>query len=334
MHSALDFAAAHGFLNVKLTGIVGDPKDLTWTVSVSAGGQCPPYCSVHRPDIHGNERDLRFARSNIPRGNGVASAGWRLDGVRWRRSNLGEIAGGDTVLTVRGPVLKVRPMVLCARHFCVVVVLLAGCEAAKPPEAPIPTAEATNKPETAKPETPKIDLAAANGSTPASDPAAAANEAKPISTGPLDLDGVSLIVPEGWQRVDPPTSRIVEAEFAIPKAEGDEFDGRLTIMAAGGGRDDNIGRWRGEFVVESQDDAKTEALTVSGVESTKVDIRGTWKGPSFKPVPPRENYRMLAVIVPTGQTAAYYVKLVGPKATMAANAEKFDAFVSSMKLKQ
>jgi len=224
-------------------------------------------------------------------------------------------------------------MVLFARCSCVVVVLLAmvllaGCEAAKPPEAPIPTAKVT-----ATPEPSQTKAAEPATASPAAEPAAGAAEPK-AAAGPLDLDGVSLIVPEGWQRVDPPTSRIVEAEFAIPKAEGDEFDGRLTIMAAGGGRDDNIGRWRGEFVIEGQDDAKTETLTVSGIESTKVDIRGTWKGPSFKPVPPRDNYRMLAVIVPTGQTAAYYLKLVGPKATMAANAEKFDAFVSSLTLKR
>src|SRR5450432_3402808 len=40
---------------------------------------------------------------------------------------------------------------------------------------------------------------------------------------------------------------MVEHEFAIPASKGDSADGRLTVMAAGGGIDANIDRWYGQF---------------------------------------------------------------------------------------
>jgi hypothetical protein len=42
MRPDLNFAAVHGFLNVKLTGFVGDPKNLSWAVLVRREGLCPP----------------------------------------------------------------------------------------------------------------------------------------------------------------------------------------------------------------------------------------------------------------------------------------------------
>ena len=124
------------------------------------------------------------------------------------------------------------------------------------------------------------------------------------------------------------------AEFTLPKVDGDEYDGRLTIMAAGGGFDGNIGRWRGEFDGLGQDDVKTETVSINGLEANRVDIRGVWKGPSFKPVPPREGYRLIAVILPTGAQSAYYVKVTGPANTVAEHLERIDQFVQSAKLKK
>ncbi|MBC8871448.1 MAG: hypothetical protein H8E44_18650 [Planctomycetes bacterium] len=42
-------------------------------------------------------------------------------------------------------------------------------------------------------------------------------------------------------------SAMIQAEFALPKAEGDVRDGRLTVVKAGGSIDANIRRWRHQF---------------------------------------------------------------------------------------
>jgi len=210
----------------------------------------------------------------------------------------------------------------------IAVAWFAGCEGAKPPAAPIPTAEATTPPQPDQP----ADPSPATDSAPA--PGAAPATSATTESGPLELDGISFIQPAGWVRVTPPSSNILDAEFTLPKVDGDEYDGRLTIMAAGGGFDGNIGRWRGEFDGLGQDDVKTETVSINGLEANRVDIRGVWKGPSFKPVPPREGYRLIAVILPTGAQSAYYVKVTGPANTVAEHLERIDQFVQSAKLKK
>lgn len=210
----------------------------------------------------------------------------------------------------------------------IAVACFAGCEGAKPPAAPIPTAEATTPPQPDQPADPSP--ATDSAPTPSAAPATPAT----TESGPLELDGISFIQPAGWVRVTPPSSNILDAEFTLPKVDGDEYDGRLTIMAAGGGFDGNIGRWRGEFDGLGQDDVKTETVSINGLEANRVDIRGVWKGPSFKPVPPREGYRLIAVILPTGAQSAYYVKVTGPANTVAEHLERIDQFVQSAKLKK
>lgn len=59
-------------------------------------------------------------------------------------------------------------------------------------------------------------------------------------------DRLELIAPEAWKR-EKPRSRIIEHEFSVPAAEGDENPGRMTIMAAGGSVDDNVARWVAQF---------------------------------------------------------------------------------------
>jgi hypothetical protein len=133
--------------------------------------------------------------------------------------------------------------------------------------------------------------------------------------------------------------RIIEAEFAIPAVEGDKNDGRLTIMAAGGSVEANIDRWIGQFSQpdgkSTKDQTKSEKITVDGQEVHLVDISGTYKdqrGP-LAPAQTFENYRMLAAIVSTKDAGRYFLKLYGPKKTIAANEEAFRKMVESLDAK-
>jgi len=142
-----------------------------------------------------------------------------------------------------------------------------------------------------------------------------------------------------WKSVKP-KSRILEYEIQVPKVEGDETNGRLTIMGAGGSIDANIQRWEGQFSQPdgSATDAQTKEMTVEEMKVTMVDIAGTFSqtmGGPFSGGKKVESpdQRMLAAIVQTPENGNYFVKLVGPAATMKANEKEFEKMIKGLKLK-
>ncbi len=147
--------------------------------------------------------------------------------------------------------------------------------------------------------------------------------AMPPASGKLKVNA-----PGPWTTVQPKSS-MIQAEFALPKVEGDESDGRLTVMMAGGSIDANVQRWRGQF--EELEDKPVEEIDVSGTKVTLVDFGGTFneRRGMMGPVTKRPDYRMLAAIVvmPNG---SLFVKAYGPKNTMALHAKDFRAFVESL----
>jgi gluconolactonase len=148
---------------------------------------------------------------------------------------------------------------------------------------------------------------------------------------------VAFTAAEGWKKV-PPKNRIIEAEFEVPAAKGDDAPGRLTAMGAGGDVEANIARWAGQFASPTGGEAKPQIdkLTVDGAEVHVVSLIGTYKdtpgGPfaGGKPVL-RENYRMLGAICVT-KAGNYFLKLYGPKTTIAENEKAFRSLVESMKV--
>lgn len=145
--------------------------------------------------------------------------------------------------------------------------------------------------------------------------------------------------PESWKKVTP-KSRIVEHEYQVPAAEGDENDGRMTVMGAGGSIDDNINRWVGQFQLKGDAKPKKEEAKIAGQKVYLVDISGTYKdtppgaGPfsGAKPIL-REDYRMLAAIIATEKDGQHFIKFYGPKATVAKNEDAFKKMIDSLKVK-
>lgn len=168
-------------------------------------------------------------------------------------------------------------------------------------------------------------------------PAAPSGE-KPADGTPLaeatllkGLQGITFLAPAGWKSV-PVSGNIPEAEFALPRADGDAYDGRLTLMSAQSGLEENTARWKSEFI--AGEDPKIEKISVDGAEATLVDLRGEWKGTSFRPIdPPRPEHRLISVYIPFRGSQAYYVKVTGPKATIAAHEAALRAFVKSGRFK-
>lgn len=144
----------------------------------------------------------------------------------------------------------------------------------------------------------------------------------------LKVVGFTFQVPGSWVKVQPASS-IVAAEYQIPRLAGDEFDGRLTLTVASGDLQQNLERWKTEFSTGTLRDPKQEEIPLLGKTTTWIDYRGEWKGTSFKPVTPRKDYRMLAVIIPLDDRSSCFIKLTGPRATISENDDEFRAFVKS-----
>lgn len=148
----------------------------------------------------------------------------------------------------------------------------------------------------------------------------------------------TLTAPESWKK-EKPRSRIIEHEFSVPAAEGDELPGRMTIMAAGGSVDDNIKRWYGQFKQadgsSTADAAKTEKKEIAGIEVHIVDISGTFMD---RPSPmaegvERENYRMLGAILVGDKIGQQFIKFYAPAKTVEENEKAFSEMIESLQAK-
>jgi hypothetical protein len=144
----------------------------------------------------------------------------------------------------------------------------------------------------------------------------------------VNAAAIQLTAPDKWIRQQP-RSGFVIAEFSLPKSEGDEKDGRLTVSVAGGSIEANIDRWRSQFGSGPQEDS-TEEIEVGDLTVTIVDFSGTFNeqaGP-FAPGVERNGYRMLAAIIPVGDQL-HFIKAYGPEKTMAQHADAFHEFVKT-----
>ena len=163
-------------------------------------------------------------------------------------------------------------------------------------------------------------------------PAETAHNASPaekpsVTTAAVELDAITLQAPPGWTR-KPAGSQFVLAEFILPRAEGDDADGRLTISTAGGSVEANIDRWKGQF--QQPTASKQDVVDIAGLKATIVDLSGDFndqRGP-FAPAERRTGYRMIAAVVPVdGQL--HFIKATGPQKTIASHADAIHEFIRS-----
>jgi hypothetical protein len=159
----------------------------------------------------------------------------------------------------------------------------------------------------------------------------------------IELGGLKSKIPAGW-KVEKPSNKLRKYQVSIPKVEGDADNAELVVFffgpGGGGGTDDNIKRWKTQFIAPKDktidEVSKVEKYKV-GKEADVVclDISGTYKY-KFPPNDPRakeerkENYRRFNVIFDTDK-GAYFITLTGPAKTMAKNKEAFDGWIKAFK---
>jgi hypothetical protein len=126
------------------------------------------------------------------------------------------------------------------------------------------------------------------------------------------------------------------AQFALPRAAGDTVDAELIVYyfgGSGGSVEANIERWVGQMQQPdgkpSRAAAKQSKRTINGLATTLVDVSGTYVAevtPGAKDRHNSPNFRLRAVVVET-PNGPYFIKLVGPSATVAAHEKAFEQFL-------
>ena len=150
-------------------------------------------------------------------------------------------------------------------------------------------------------------------------------------SGPVVIGGLSFEVPEGWVR-EAPRTQMRLAQFRLPRADGDQYDGEVTVIAAFGLLDANISRWEGQF--RERPKAVVDKRQAGGFNVTVVSIEGTFMHKSRPmargPGEPRPGYSLYAAIVQTPKEQLFF-KGWGPKKTMEKWRPGFDELIQSFR---
>lgn len=130
-------------------------------------------------------------------------------------------------------------------------------------------------------------------------------------------DGLVLVVPEEWQRA-PGRSSMRKGEFVLSGPGG---EARLVVYRFEGGAgtaSQNIERWSAQIEPKPGGEPKTGKLEANGLRITSLEAAGRFAGqnmPGMPAQPPIDDARLLAAAI-EGSGDPYYLKLVGPAATI------------------
>ncbi|MCG8607527.1 hypothetical protein MJD09_21410 [bacterium] len=161
-----------------------------------------------------------------------------------------------------------------------------------------------------------------------------ANTPSPNSDPTLAISWTS---PPAWT-IETPTSSFRKAQFRLLRTQDDPEDATCIVFhfgGEGGGVQANLDRWASQFTQPdgsaSLEAAKTERVTVNGLKQTRLDLSGTYL---FKTTPmsphhtEKPNFRMLAAVVESS-SGPWFVKLVGPVATVSKWEQSYKQFMDS-----
>lgn len=142
----------------------------------------------------------------------------------------------------------------------------------------------------------------------------------------LKAQELTLKVPQAWKK-QTPSSQLRLAQFAIEPAEGDEGATEFVVFPPfGGSLADNISRWLNTFEASGREVKITQGTAPQG-KYVLVDLQGTFKGNAFdRNATTQAGYRSLNVMLMSNAGGNYFLKLSGPRKTVA---EHVDAFRKS-----
>lgn len=144
--------------------------------------------------------------------------------------------------------------------------------------------------------------------------------------------------PQGWQTRTASSSMRV-AEFALPGRDAAAGSAELVIYyfgGTGGSVDANIQRWLGQMQQPdgraTSEVAARDARTINGLKVSLLDVSGTYVAEVRPGAAEKHNspgFRMRTAVVETPR-GPYYLKLVGPAATVEAWNAGFNDFLGTL----
>lgn len=139
-------------------------------------------------------------------------------------------------------------------------------------------------------------------------------------------------LPDGWTE-EPPATSMRLAQIAGP---GD-IECALFSFPGGGSVEANIARWIDQFEqvdgTSSRDHARTMSMNIDGSPATFVRVAGTFMSqnpPMSGPIVPMESYGLFGVVFEV-QPDPYFLKCVGPRDAIEAQAESLTQLVGSFR---
>ena len=145
--------------------------------------------------------------------------------------------------------------------------------------------------------------------------------------------GLKWTVPARWTVQGVRPMRL--ATYSVPAAKAGAEPGECAVFyfgpGQGGGVEDNINRWVGQF--ENPSTPLRTTQTVHGVQVARVKVHGDYLapgGPNMESQGRKPDYLLLGAIV-TGPRGALFFKFTGPAKTVEAATADFDRMLGSVK---
>lgn len=170
----------------------------------------------------------------------------------------------------------------------------------------------------------------ASESTSAADPQPESTpEPAPATEGGTSItaEGLAFNLPDGWTPEEPSSSMRI-GQAVIPGSGG---DGELAVFffgpGGGGGAEANISRWVSQ--VDSTEEPERDSFASGDLNITWIDSSGTLKRSTIGSFPTEDmpDYRLFGAVV-EGEGGPWFLKAVGPQATME---EQRDAFMAMLR---
>src|SRR5262245_38816793 len=171
----------------------------------------------------------------------------------------------------------------------------------------------------------------ANPTTDGSTPAPSAPTAPaPAPDDVAAASGMTWTVPAGWRSGG---ARAMRLATYIVGGPDPQLMGECAVFyfgaGLGGGVDENIARWTGQF--EPTPNSSRRELTVNGMKVTRVEIAGTFLAPGvdMQSQGKLPAWKLLGAIAEGPKGAAFF-KFTGPAGVIDRSAEDFDGLLGSL----
>lgn len=157
----------------------------------------------------------------------------------------------------------------------------------------------------------------------------------------LQAAGLAFTVDESWKNIKPSSAMRI-AQYQL---EGSGGPAEMAIFyfgkGQGGGIEDNIRRWGGQFTAEdntSESLPQVARLEKDGLRLALVKAQGIYDPGSMMPgqaaAEPKGNYALFGLVVEGGPEGSLFVKVTGPKVTMDEQSKALEEFAQSVRVSE